>query len=127
MAYNILIVDDSSVTRTAIRRIVDMVDIEIDEVFEAGNGQQAFEIFDNNDIDLVFADLNMPEMGGIEMVDKMKETDACADIPVIIVSTESSTARIRELFDKGIQDYLHKPFTAEEFRAILVKNLGVCG
>ena len=75
MAYSILIVDDSSLTRTAIKRIIDMVDIEIDQVFESGDGQQAFEILDNNTVDLVLADLNMPEMGGVEMIDKMKETD----------------------------------------------------
>jgi len=126
MAYNILIVDDSSLTRTAIKRIVDMTDVNVDRVLEAENGREAFEIFESNDIDLVLADLNMPEMGGIEMVDKMKETNGCTDIPVIIVSTESSTTRIQELLDKGIQDYLHKPFTPEEFRAILDKNLGVC-
>ena len=127
MAHNILIVDDSSLTRAAIKRIVDMVDIEIDQVFEAGDGRQAFEILDNNTVDLVLADLNMPEMGGIEMVNKMKETDNYAQIPVIVVSTESSAIRIKELLDKGIQDYLHKPFTPEEFRAIIAKNLGVCG
>jgi len=126
MAHNILIVDDSVLTRTAIKRIVDMIDIEVDRVLEACNGLEALEIIDSNDIDLVLADLNMPEMGGIELVNKMKETDGYANIPVIIVSTESSTTRIQELLDKGIQDYLHKPFTPEEFRAILAKNLGVC-
>jgi len=126
MAYNILIVDDSVLTRMAIKRIVDMIDVEVDRVLEAGNGLEAFEVLDNNDVNLVLADLNMPEMGGIELVDKMKETDGYADIPVIIVSTESSTTRIQELLDKGIQDYLHKPFTPEEFRAVLNKNLGVC-
>ena len=126
MAYNILIVDDSSLTRTAIKRIIDMVDIDIDQVFEAGNGQQAFEILENNTVDLVLADLNMPEMGGIEMVSRMKETDDYAQIPVIVVSTESSATRIEDLLNKGVQDYLHKPFTPEEFGAILAKNLGVC-
>jgi len=126
MAYNILIVDDSLLTRMAIRRIVDMIDVEVDRVLEAGNGLEALEALDSNDVDLVLADLNMPEMGGIEMVNKMKETDGCKNIPVIIVSTESSTTRIQELLDKGIQDYLHKPFTPEEFRTILAKNLGVC-
>jgi len=71
MAYNILIVDDSVLTRMAIKRIVDMIDVEVDRVLEAGNGLEAFEVLDNNDVNLVLADLNMPEMGGIEMVKQM--------------------------------------------------------
>ena len=126
MAYNILIVDDSVLTRVAIKRIIEMVDVEVDEVFEAGNGLEAFEILGSEQISLVLADLNMPEMGGIEMVHRMKETAEHSEIPVIVVSTESSITRIKDLLADGIKDYLHKPFTPEEFRSVLAKNLGVC-
>ena len=126
MANNILIVDDSALTRTAIKRIIDMIDVDIGRVFEADNGVQAFEVLNLEHVDLVLADLNMPQMGGLEMVNRMKETPDYTDIPVVVISTESSMTRVKELLAKGIKDYLHKPFTPEEFRSILAKNLGVC-
>ena len=125
MAYNILIVDDSVLTRAAIKRIIDMVELDVNEVFEAENGVEAFKILESKSIDVVLADLNMPEMGGVELVHKMKSEDAYSDIPVIVVSTESSVTRIKELLGEGIKDFLHKPFTPEEFRSILAKNLEV--
>ena len=125
MSYNILIVDDSSLTRVAIKRIIGMVGIDAKDVLEACNGVEALNVLSKNDVDLVLADLNMPEMGGIELVQKMKESKDFADIPVIVVSTESSTTRVKDLIEDGIKDFLHKPFTPEEFRTILAKNLAI--
>ena len=125
MAYNILIVDDSVLTRAAIKRIIDMVDLDVDEVLEAENGIEAFKVLESKNVDVVLADLNMPEMGGVELVHKMKGDDAYSEIPVIVVSTESSVTRIKELLSEGIKDFLHKPFSPEEFRATLAKNLEV--
>lgn len=125
MSYNILIVDDSSLTRVAIKRIIGMVDIDATDILEACNGVEALDILSENDVDLVLADLNMPEMGGVELIQKMKESDDLANIPVVVVSTESSTTRVKELVEDGIKDFLHKPFTPEEFRTILAKNLAV--
>ncbi|MCK5173961.1 MAG: response regulator, partial [Planctomycetes bacterium] len=112
-------------TRAAIKRIIDMVDLDVDEVLEAENGIEAFKVLESKNVDVVLADLNMPEMGGVELVHKMKGDDAYSEIPVIVVSTESSVTRIKELLSEGIKDFLHKPFSPEEFRATLAKNLEV--
>ena len=125
MSYNILIVDDSSLTRVAIKRIIDMADIDVKEVLDACNGQEALELLSENEIDMVLADLNMPEMSGMELIEKMQESEDMASIPVIVVSTESSTTRVNDLIEDGIKGFLHKPFTPEEFRTILAKNLAV--
>lgn len=123
MAHNILIVDDSALTRIAIKRVLEMVELDVALIFEAENGAKALDTLDQNKIDLVLADLNMPQMGGIELIKKMKEQENFANIPVIVVSTESSVTRIKELLAQGIKDYLHKPFTPEEFRSLLARNL----
>ncbi|UCC98421.1 MAG: response regulator [Phycisphaerales bacterium] len=125
MDMNVLIVDDSSLTRKAIRRIVDMIGLDINEVFEAENGVEALKILNEAHIQLVLADLNMPEMGGIEMIYHMRGNEATRDIPVVIVSTESSTTVIEGLLADGAKDYLHKPFTPEEFREVLTRTVGV--
>ena len=55
MSYNILIVDDSVLTRAAIKRIIDMVDLDVDEVLEAENGVEAFKVLESKSIDVVLA------------------------------------------------------------------------
>ncbi|MHC4211744.1 MAG: response regulator [Planctomycetota bacterium] len=125
MATTILIVDDSSLTRKAIRRIIGMTDLEVGDVFEAENGAKALETLQTEQIDLVLADLNMPEMGGIEMIYQMRGNDSTKDIPVVVVSTESSTTRIEGLLSDGAKDYLHKPFTPEDFREVITRTVGV--
>ena len=116
MALNILIVDDSVLTRKKIRRIIEMVNLEVGRFLEAGNGAEALNILDESEVDLVLSDLNMPEMGGAEMVHRMRSNEDTKSIPVVVVSTESKTTRVKELLAEGVKDYLHKPFTPEEFR-----------
>jgi two-component system, chemotaxis family, chemotaxis protein CheY len=125
MGMSILIVDDSALTRKAIRRIVDMIGLDVENVFEAQNGLEALKVLNEAHIDLVLADLNMPEMGGIEMIYHIRGNEATRDIPVVIVSTESSTTVIEGLLADGAKDYLHKPFTPEEFREVLSRTVGV--
>ena len=119
MAWNILIVDDSSLTRKRIKRIIEMADLDVERFLDAENGVEALEVLEQSDIDLVLSDLNMPEMCGAEMVHRMKAAEATKSIPVVVISTESKTARIKELLDEGVKDYLHKPFTPEEFKEVM--------
>ncbi len=116
MAWNILIVDDSSLTRKRIRRIIEMADLDIGEFMEAENGEEALAILEDSHVDLVLSDLNMPKMGGAEMVHRMKSLEATKSIPVVVITTESKTSRLMKLLSEGVRDYLHKPFTPEEFK-----------
>ena len=126
MSHHILIVDDSILMRTALKRTIDMVGIETASISEASNGIEALEVLDSNPVDLILTDLNMPEMNGVELIHCLKEKSEYANIPVIVITTESSTIRIEDLLAEGIQDYLHKPFTPEEFREIITRSLGIC-
>ncbi len=122
---NILIVDDSSLTRKAIHRIIDMIGVDVGRVIEAGNGREALEKMHMDSVDLVLADLNMPEMGGIEMIDHMATDERTQSIPVIVISTESSTTRIGGLLSQGARNFLHKPFTPEQVKQVVEQTLGV--
>ena len=102
-----------------------MIGVDVQDIYEAGNGVEAFKILGNTTIDLVLDDLNMPDMGGVELVHKMKETESMADVPVVVVSTESSTTRVKQLIEDGIKDFLHKPFTPEEFRTVITRTLQI--
>ena len=125
MGYNILIVDDSAITRKAIMRIIGMVsELDVAEIFEADNGLAALQLLNEHHIDLVLADLNMPEMDGMEMVHQMQQAENTESIPVVIISSKPNTASTEELLADGIRGYLHKPFTPEDFREIITNTLG---
>jgi CheY-like chemotaxis protein len=119
MGTSILIVDDSSLTRKKIRRIIEMAGHDVERFWEAGNGCEALKILEQSSVDLVLADLNMPEMSGAELIRRMKSDQVTRSIPVVVVSTESRTSRIKGLLAEGVKDYLHKPFTPEEFKELI--------
>ena len=122
--YNILIVDDSRTIRAVIKKTLDIADVPVGELFEAENGQIALDLMKEHWIDLVFADINMPVMTGIEMVEKMAENNILEKLPVIIISTEGSKTRIEELYKKGVKAYLRKPITPEALTDVVKEVMG---
>ena len=101
-----------------------MAEVELGNVFQAGNGKEALELLADNWVDLIFADINMPVMNGVEMIEKMSEDGVIHTIPVVVVSTEGSTTRIDHLKNLGVTAYLRKPFQPEQFREIVQDVLG---
>ena len=124
MAYNILIVDDSETVRAVIGKAIGMADVPVKNLLNAANGQDALDILGKEWVDLVFADINMPVMGGVEMVRQMKADADMKGIPVVIVSTEGSATRIKGLLESGVRAFLRKPFTPEGLKAIIDEIMG---
>ncbi len=124
MAYNILIVDDSSIIRAVIKKTLKLAEVPVHELYEAGDGREGLEILRGHWVDLVFADINMPVMTGIEMVEQMAADEGLKGIPVVIVSTEGSATRIEELSKMGVRAYIRKPFTPEILRDVVREVMG---
>jgi two-component system chemotaxis response regulator CheY len=95
------------------------------QIHEAENGKTGLDCLKDNWIDLILSDLNMPVMSGIEMIDEMAKDGLLKDIPVIIISTDGSLKRIEELKEKGIREYIRKPFTPESLSEVIDRVLGV--
>ena len=64
-------------------------------------------------MDIVLADINMPVMDGLTMIERLRENPDFAELPIVVVSTESSDARIEQVKNKGVE-FIHKPFTPEQ-------------
>lgn len=124
MAYNVLIVDDSSTVRSVIEKTLHVSGVNLGNVYLAANGKEALELLQSNWVDIVFADINMPVMTGIEMIDKMEADGILSSIPVVIISTEGSSTRIEELKKKGIRGYIRKPFSPEKVKKAFLEILG---
>jgi len=123
MSYRVLIVDDSSVVRSMVKKAVAMAGLDIEEVHEAGNGREALEKLQSHWVDIVFTDLHMPEMTGIELVQAMARSGVLSTTPVVVVSSDPSESRVEELRRLGVRAYLKKPFRPEGFRAIVEEVL----
>ncbi len=124
MSINILIVDDSATVRADIEKAIQLAGQSVGEIYKAENGKEALEILADKWIDLVLADVNMPVMNGMEMVEKMSEDGLLKTIPVVIVSTECSATRIDQLKAKGVTGYIRKPFAPEDFVQVLKDVVG---
>lgn len=123
-AINVLVVDDSQTVRQVIKKTLGMAGVETNEIYEAGNGQEGLDILGRQWVDLVFSDINMPVMNGVEMIERIKADDVLKSIPVVIITTEGSATRVAELKAKGVSAYIRKPFTPEEIRSVVDEVLG---
>lgn len=124
MGYTVMIVDDSDTIRAMLVRTLGMTKLPFEEILTACNGVEALEKLKDHWVDLIFTDLHMPEMGGVELIERMKLEPSLNEIPVVIVSTEGSTTRIESLKAKGVKGYIRKPFTPEGIRDIIIEILG---
>jgi two-component system chemotaxis response regulator CheY len=124
VAYNILIVDDSAVTREVMKRSLLLSGVEFGEIYQAGNGKEALELLSNKWADIIFADINMPVMDGFQLVAELAKREDWERVPVVIVSTEGSQTRMEELRRLGISAYIRKPFTPEQVAAVIRQIMG---
>jgi DNA-binding NtrC family response regulator len=100
----VLIVDDERSIRSSLKDILEYENIE---VILAENGNSAVELFRKNVFDLVFCDIKMPGMDGIETLEKMQEMNM--DIPVVMISGHGNIDTAVECIKKGAYDFIEKP------------------
>lgn len=123
MAFSVLIVDDSPAMRSFIRRVLDMSGFDVGSVIEAGDGLEALGHLSSNWVDVVLTDINMPRMNGEELLRQMWGDELLKEIPVIVVSTDSTEARIQTMTSLGAKGYVTKPFHPEKLRSELERVL----
>src|SRR5579872_5445954 len=111
---DVLIVDDSAAIRKILQRVLRQTDIPIGTVFEAGDGQEALETLKAQTVGLILSDINMPNMNGLELLSAVKASDAWKHLPVVMVSTEGSQAKVLEAVQLGAAGYVRKPFNADQ-------------
>jgi two-component system chemotaxis response regulator CheY len=116
MALNVLIVDDSPMMRSLIGRVLTLSGLEIGCRLNAGNGAEALSVMNEQPVDLVLVDINMPVMNGEDLVREMQRTEELRSIPVVVISTDGTNRRMERMRDLGVYGYLQKPFRPEELR-----------
>tara|TARA_Y100001935_G_scaffold217449_1_gene189714 strand:+ start:168495 stop:168944 length:450 start_codon:yes stop_codon:yes gene_type:complete len=108
-----LVVDDSKIMRSQVKRALDQLMIAEFEYEDAMDGQDALEKF-NDDIEILFVDWNMPKMTGVEFARAIRDK-GYDKIPIIMVTAEKSMGKVdKALTEGGANEYITKPFTADK-------------
>lgn len=124
MAYSVLIVDDSPVMRSFIRRVMDLSGFDVRECFEASNGEEALAQLGAHLVDVILTDINMPKMNGEELLGRLAADGLLRDVPALVISTDATKDRILRMIALGAQGYMTKPFSPETLREELERVLG---
>lgn len=120
----VLIVDDSSVMRKIIERALRQAGLDLSEVLEASNGAEGLAAIEKGGLDIILSDINMPVMDGLEFLKNLAGVEAAKGVPVIMITTEGSEARVVEALSNGAKGYLRKPFTPEQVKERITPLLG---
>jgi len=125
MAFHLMIVDDSPSMRAFIVRVIWLSGLEVGLCMQASNGQEALDLLQQNWIDIVLTDINMPVMNGEEFVCCLEKDEMLRTIPVLVVSTDGSEHRVQRMMSLGAKGYVKKPFSPELLRKSMEDLLGV--
>ena len=118
--YNILIVDDEKIERTGIRMLLQRMPEEF-EIREASNGVEALRMLREETADMVLTDIKMPQMDGIELIEKIREYGS--QMPIAIFSGYGEFDYAQKAIRNGVSNYILKPVKPQEFEETIRKIL----
>lgn len=109
-----LVVDDEKNIRLTLSRALGSMGLEVET---AGGGREALSLLEKHPFDLVLLDLKMPGMGGLDVLPRLRTLHP--DLPVIILTAHGTAHTAVQAMKLGATDFVQKPFTPEEFRALV--------
>ena len=108
----ILVVDDSSTMRRIIKNTLHRLGHK--EIFEGEDGNQGWEeLIKHPDIDIILTDWNMPNMNGLQFVQKVRAEVKFENIPIVMITTEGGKKEVITALKAGVNNYVVKPFTPQ--------------
>ncbi len=117
----ILIVEDNIMNMELVQ---DLLELYGHKVIKAEDGIKALERLAEEKIDIILLDMQLPKMGGLEVLDRIKKNPATADIPIIAVTAHAMKGSEEHFIEMGCVDYVSKPIDIHKFRALIDKYLG---
>lgn len=116
---HILIVDDNKANLTAAKTVL-CADYKITAVTM---GTQALKFLEKNTCDLILLDINMPEMDGFELMEKIRENEKNAEIPIIFLTADNDPETENRCLEEGALDFIVKPFVVSVMRSRISRIL----
>jgi two-component system chemotaxis response regulator CheY len=122
LVLQILVVDDSKVMREMI--VACLRSVEGLDFTQAASGLEAIERLSLGSFDLMFLDLNMPDIGGFEVVEFVRSQDVLKELPIVVVTTRGEEATRERALQLGASRFMTKPFNPEQIVSELRSLLG---
>jgi YesN/AraC family two-component response regulator len=113
----VLVVDDMQVMRSLLISSLRMLNVQ--HIQEAHNAQTALQIFSKNKIDIIFLDINMPDVSGLELIKHFRSLNP--SIFIVMVSGESSLDNVKQSIALGAKGFIVKPYTTGKIKAMFEK------
>ncbi len=115
----VLVVEDEKMIRQGIKTMIQRSGVPVEVIMECNNGEAALEILREHKIDVMFTDIRMPKMDGIELVQKMQSLE---HKPLTVaVSGYDDFSYAVEMMRHGVREYILKPVERQKIQAVLVK------
>ena len=120
----VLLVDDDTIEAMKLNRTIATLKMN-HQIIEATNGEQALKLLEQKDgsPDIIFLDLNMPKINGIEFLSILKNRDSLKHIPIIILTTSSNNKDLLQCYKLGISGYVIKPLRYSDYIVKIKKVL----
>jgi len=120
MPQSFLVIDDSVLHHKMYRAIFTRGALADSMVYYALNGREGYSLLaEHPELTLVFLDLNMPEMNGLELLERRRENKLHPHVPIVMVTTEQTAADEARGRAAGAWDYLRKPFTPSQVERLI--------
>lgn len=124
MAHAFLFVDDSALHHQMYRLIFSRGALAGNTLYHATNGREGYALLTQHpELALVFLDLNMPEMNGLEVLARRAAEQLHPQVPIVLVTTESSEDDEVRARSAGAWDYLRKPFQPADVERLVARAL----
>jgi two-component system chemotaxis response regulator CheY len=120
-SIRVLLVDDSPNARRFIRRVLENLGLR--HFIEASNGREAAALLTDTMVDLIVTDYNMPEMDGREFVEYVRTRSWQQEVPILMVTSESSESRLAAVQEAGVSGICDKPFETALLQQLLAGML----
>lgn len=116
--YNLLIVDDEPLVRRGIKTFLDIKSLNIDNIIEAENGEQALRLFKEKEVQIVLADINMPKMNGLDLSKAIKSIKP--ETKIALITGYDYFDYAQKALKIGVDDYILKPVSKDDISAIIL-------
>jgi CheY-like chemotaxis protein len=110
----VLLTDDSATIRMILKGLLKQ--LQITDVIEASDGKTALETLQKTPVDLLLLDIHMPHMDGMACLQSIKNTPATANVPVVIISSDTAASQLEAAEKFGACAFVQKPFRLEGLR-----------
>lgn len=125
MRHSFLVIDDSKLHHQMYRMIFSRGALSGSTVYFATNGREGYSLLAAHpELTLVLLDLNMPEMNGLEVLERRRAENLHLHIPIVLVTTEGTAEDEARGRSAGAWDYLRKPFQPTDVEQLVLRAQG---